>query len=360
MALIYNGNWMDGRLHSLHAANGVAESGARVAFVDYGKGICIILVVMMHSTLGVGEAMNGRGWLHYAVEFSRPFRMPDFFLIAGLFLARTIDSPWRRYIDRKVLHFVWFYILWTAIQLTVKAGSLSDASMTGLAKAFAFAMVEPDTTLWFIYLLPIFFLTTRLVREVPWPLVLVAGALLESLRLAGYGTVAGEFAARFIYFYAGYRFAPQLFAFAAWAAAQPFIATAGLALWLLANGVAVFGTSFNGVPLAEVRGLSLVFGFAGSLAVIAVAALLAEFRIARFLRWLGEQSLTVYLAFFLFMAALRIVLVRTGLVDDIGTVSLLVTLAGIAGPLALAALLRPTPLRYLFRRPNWARLPDKD
>jgi uncharacterized membrane protein YcfT len=29
---------------------------ARVDWVDYAKGICIILVVMMHSTLGVEKA----------------------------------------------------------------------------------------------------------------------------------------------------------------------------------------------------------------------------------------------------------------------------------------------------------------
>ena len=79
-----------------------AHAAGRVDFVDYGKGLCILLVVMMHSTLGVGEAMGGRGWMHVAVDFSRPFRMPDFFLIAGLFLSRSVDAPWRRYLDCKV------------------------------------------------------------------------------------------------------------------------------------------------------------------------------------------------------------------------------------------------------------------
>ena len=33
---------------------------SRVDWVDYAKGICIILVVMMHSTLGVEQAAGQR------------------------------------------------------------------------------------------------------------------------------------------------------------------------------------------------------------------------------------------------------------------------------------------------------------
>src|SRR3954466_9403477 len=94
---------------------------SRVAWVDYAKGFCIVFVVMMHSTLGVGQATGQEGWLHTVVAFAKPFRMPDFFLISGLFLANVIDRDWRTYLDRKVVHFAYFYLLWTAIQFAVKA-----------------------------------------------------------------------------------------------------------------------------------------------------------------------------------------------------------------------------------------------
>ena len=62
-------------------------STPRVDWVDYAKGICIILVVMMHSTLGVEKAAGELSWLNGFIEWARPFRMPDFFLISGLFLS---------------------------------------------------------------------------------------------------------------------------------------------------------------------------------------------------------------------------------------------------------------------------------
>jgi uncharacterized membrane protein YcfT len=77
------------------------------------------------------------------------------------------------------------------------------------------------------------------------------------------------------------------------------------------------------------------------------------------LRWLGEHSIVVYLAFFLGMAASRSVLLKTGIIPDLGTLALLVTMSGIAVAVAWFLAVRNTPLRFLFERPAWARLPGK-
>ena len=100
-------------------------TSGRIDWVDYAKGICIVMVVMMHSTLGVEAAADAQSWMHALVEFAKPFRMPDFFLISGLFLARVIDRDWRRYLDRKVVHFLYFYVLWVTIQFAFKAPGLA-------------------------------------------------------------------------------------------------------------------------------------------------------------------------------------------------------------------------------------------
>ena len=56
-----------------------------MAWVDYAKGLCIVMVVMMHSTLGVEQAAGAHSFMGAVVAFAKPFRMPDFFLISGLF-----------------------------------------------------------------------------------------------------------------------------------------------------------------------------------------------------------------------------------------------------------------------------------
>jgi uncharacterized membrane protein YcfT len=326
----------------------------RVDWVDYAKGFCIIMVVMMHSTLGVEAAVGRESWMHWAVAFAKPFRMPDFFLISGLFLARVIDRDWRTYLDRKVVHFVYFYILWVTIQFAFKApGLMFNHGLLGIAKLYAEAFIEPFGTLWFIYLLPIFFVVTKLTRGVPVIAIWLAGAALEIAQIHTGWTVIDEFAARFVYFYTGYVLATHIFQVAAAAQARPWIAGGMLAVWALINGVFV-QMGLDGKPF-----ISLGLGLIGAAAVVMVSALMVKSDLFAALRYLGKNSIVVYLAFFIGMAGSRAVLLRTGIVPDLGTVALLVTACGIAGAIALYWAVRHTPLRFLFARPDWAKLPAK-
>ena len=69
--------------------------------------------------------------MHLVVMFAKPFRMPDFFLISGLFLSVVIDRDWRTYLDRKVVHFAYFYVLWVTIQFGFKAPSFAAETQLG-------------------------------------------------------------------------------------------------------------------------------------------------------------------------------------------------------------------------------------
>ncbi len=327
-------------------ASQVGTGGTRVDWVDYAKGWCIILVVMMHSTLGVGEAMGQEGWLHTFVAFARPFRMPDFFLISGLFLAHSIHRDWRTFLDRKVVHFAYFYVLWVVIQCSFKCWTLAGLGPMAVAHSLAVALVEPYGTLWFIYLLPLFFITTKVLLRVPVPIVLGLAAALQMSQIHTGWTAIDEFAARYVYFYAGYVFAHRFFMLADWARAHAAWSVGGLVLWAIGNGVMVFA------GLAPLPGIALALGFIGAAAVVTFAALLAEGGWLKALRYAGANSIVVYLAFFLPMAVARSVLIKLGLISDVGTIALIVTAVGVGTPLVLHALVRNTPLRFLFERPT--------
>jgi uncharacterized membrane protein YcfT len=319
----------------------------RVDRVDYAKGFCIVMVVMMHSTLGVEAALGREGWLHEAVAFAKPFRMPDFFLISGLFLARVIDRDWRTYLDRKVVHFAYFYVLWVTIQFAVKApGLASEQGLIGVGVLYLESFVQPFGTLWFIYLLPIFFVVAKLTRGVSPVIVWLMAAALEIAPIETGSVIADEFAARFIYFYTGYVLAPHVFALAAQVQRRPELALAGLAIWALVNNLFVVK------GLADLPFISLPLGLVGAAAVVAISALMAKSDLFALLRDCGRNSIVVYLAFFLGMAGARTVLIKTGVVADIGTMSLLVTFAGVVGAVALFRAVRGTPLRFLFERPQ--------
>jgi uncharacterized membrane protein YcfT len=324
----------------------------RVDWVDIAKGFCIVMVVMMHSTLGVEKAAGETGWMTWFVEYARPFRMPDFFLIAGLFLASRIDAPWRLYLDRKVLHFVYFYVLWLTIQFAFKAPSFAaEIGWEGVVGQYFLAFIEPWGTLWFIYHLALFLVVTKLLKNVPWQLVWLGAAALEIAPIHTGSVLIDEFAGRFVYFYTGYIFASHVFKFADEIRLDWLTALTGLALWAILHGLLVF----NGV--ADLPLVSLSLGMAGAMAVVAISVFLARTRAAAAFAWLGEHSIVVYLAFFLPMAVSRTILLKTGIIPDLGTVALLVTLAGILGPIVLYALIQWTGYgKFLFERPDWARI----
>jgi uncharacterized membrane protein YcfT len=342
----------------------------RVDWVDAAKGICIIFVVMMHSTLGVELAMGQEGWMHHLVAFARPFRMPDFFLISGLFLGLVITRPWQRFIDRKVVHFAYFYVLWVTIQFAFKApGMAMEDGAANVLQQYLLAFVQPFGTLWFIYILPIFFVFTRLVRNLPVWAVLGWAAVLEIMPVHTGWLLFDEFCARYVYFFAGYAFATRIFDLAEWMRANTDKALVFLAAWAVINGVLVFApvpealahlsrgeavqpgdAGLAGLPL-----VSLLLGSAGAVAIVAIASLVANLKWAGWLTWLGAHSIVIYLAFFLPMAITRVVLIRTGIITDVGTISALVTFAAIVGPAILYGIIKWSGYgRFLFERPRWA------
>ena len=324
----------------------MAPPAERVDWVDTAKGICIVMVVMMHSVLGVEAAAGRHGWMHPIVEFAKPFRMPDFFLISGLFLARVIDRDWRTYFDRKVVHFAYFYVLWMVIQFAFKApGFAADMGWAKVGVLFLQSFIEPFGTLWFIYLLPVFFVVTKLTRTISPVVVWSAAAALEMTHMSTGWTVIDEFAARFVYFYSGYIFAEQIFALADRVRARPLIAMAGLCVWAFVNAMLVFA------DLGDWPVFSLALGFAGAMAIIATATLLTLVSWQGVLRYLGEHSIVVYLAFFLPMAITRVALLKTGIMPDIGSMSLTVTIMGVAGAVAIWWAARAAKLNFLFERP---------
>jgi uncharacterized membrane protein YcfT len=323
-----------------------AITAARIDWVDYAKGICIVMVVMMHSVLGVESAAGQTGFMHPLVAFAKPFRMPDFFLISGLFLSVVIDRDWRTYLDRKVVHFAYFYVLWVTIQFGFKApGFAAETGWPHVGFMYLESFIEPFGTLWFIYLLPVFFVVAKVTRRMPPLMIWGVAALLEMAHIATGWTVIDEFGARFVYFYSGYLFAHHVFALSDRARAWPALALAGLAAWALINGGLVV-SGFSEWPL-----ISLVLGLAGACAIVTMGTMLARAHRLNFLRTCGEHSIVIYLAFFLPMAATRTLLLRAGPIHDIGTISLVVTIVGVVGALVLWRMALLVGANFLFERP---------
>ncbi len=328
------------------------------------KGLSIILVVMMYAAYNTGKYTGETGFMHYVIGFATPFRMPEFFLISGLFLSQVIARPWRRYADRRVIHYFYFYGLWAFIMIALKEGLYSGAPVETL-QSLGFALVEPYGVLWFVYMLGIFGFTAKLLWQVRVPhfFVIPVAAALQMAQIASPSYVVTQFCAYFVFFYSGYAAAPLVFRLAAWMQRHTVSAIAALVVWAVINGLLVFSSGYEVLPIETKMGLAawpplhLALALVGSLALCVLGALLSRFSSMEWLRWLGEHSLVVYVAFTIPMSMFRAVVLKSGLISDTGLVSLAVLVVATASPVMLYLFVRHVGHgRWLFERPAWARI----
>lgn len=337
----------------------------RLGWVDLAKGISIILVVMMHSTYGVGVQTGDTGFMHWIIAFATPFRMPEFFLISGLFLVKVIDRDWVRYADRRVLHYIYFYALWTVLQIAYKVG-LGTGDPLGALSQMGTAIVEPYGVLWFIYVLAMVSAAAKLLRtlRVPHWAALAGAAALQIAPVATGLYAIDQFAEYFVFFYAGYALAPHIFKFVDSAIKEPLHAIGFLALWAIGNAMLVFSPGFALTPghvdlgYAGLPGLRLALAFIGTIALCTGAGLLTRVPYMDWLRWLGSHSIVIFLSFSIPMATLRVILLKLDIISNTGLLSLIVLLGSTIAPLVLFAIIEKTGwAKFLFERPAWAHIP---
>lgn len=337
-----------------HAFPATPAIRGRINWIDATKGLTIMMVVTMHISLGTQTMLGGSDmWLVDFTNFVRPFRVPLFFIIAGLFAAKALQANWRKFLDTKILHFAYFYFLWAVLQLGLKLALPGEGNHNLSLADFWLLPFEPFATLWFIYALALFFLMARLTRTLPPVFMLAfAGALYAADVHTGW-TAVDEFSGRFIFFLVGLHASRFVLDFANWTNRHKVIALGIAALGL----TAVFVLQNNAV--IEPRFDQLCAALYGATAVIAFMSAFSSAAIMRPFTFVGEQSLTVYLAFFLPGAILRIGLEKTGLIENGDVIAGVAITGAIIIPLLAARLLAKTPLAFLFTRPEFFRLDKK-
>jgi uncharacterized membrane protein YcfT len=343
----------------------MSENAQRLQWVDMVKGLSILLVVMMYSAFSTGEDTGGIGVLHWVIGFATPFRMPEFFMISGLFLSMVIGRDWKRYADRRVVHYFYFYALWALIHILFKEALIARDPATAISY-IAWGVIEPYGVLWFIYMLAVFSAAAKLLHDLRTPhwAVLAVAAILQMSAVHTGSYVIDQFAAYFVFFYAGYALAPQIFRIADWASAHVLPAVGALVVWAVIEAALVFSPGFVIAPghvtmgLAALPGLHLALAIIGTVALCVLAVLLTKLAFMDWLRWLGSKSLIIYLVFVLPMGIVRTILLKLGVISDVSAISLITMAASIVLPLVLYWMVERTGRgKFLFERPAWAHIP---
>lgn len=319
---------------------------------------------MMHTALGVEKEIGQTGVLHAIVAWTKPFRMPDFFLLSGYLTAGLGALNWRLFVDRKLLRYLYFYVLWLLIITLLKSGTASLLDPAKVFAAFAFGLIEPFSSLWFIYVLPFFMLTARLAKGKLaciiaicaifvhlWAMAYPVGDAYAMASQATPSTAINSFALFLVFFLAGFFGRRCIDVWLEASRRRLPQAAAMLILWVLLHSYSLH-LGLTGIP-----GLTLLFGMLGGLAVAVLALLLERASSFGWLAYCGRHSLPIYLAFVVFMASSRELLVASGKVTNPNLLMALVLAFAICGPLVLERVVKDGAFHFLFSRPGWARLP---
>lgn len=131
----------------------------RLKWIDYARGIAIILVVYRHVFEGLKESglpVSEFMLFEYANIFFFSFRMPLFFIVSGIFVALSLQKKGiKNYIDTRARTVLYPYFLWACIQLTIQLffQKYTNGHPTAQTYLYLFYLPREIAHFWYLYAL---------------------------------------------------------------------------------------------------------------------------------------------------------------------------------------------------------------
>lgn len=311
-----------------------AVAPGRIAWVDFVKGVGILLVIFGHVWRGCANAgLAIDSALYGAVDRAvYLFHMPLFFFLAGLFLAHALRGrSVARYVRDRAEQLIVPLLLWSYLSAVfrVLAGGAATRGGLSLQDVLLYPFVANDIY-WFLWAL--FLIQVALAAALRAPglsgRLLMAGLVGASLAVVTAGLslpVIGTALHYLPYLALGYA--------ARHAARWRFGAAAGLAGAAAFVGAEILGQALNppGLPGLLLASAALL-GFTAMLAALQTRT--AASAPTRALTFLGARSMPIYLAHVIALAGARAVALRLG-ITELGPHLVIGCLAGLLLPLAL-------------------------
>lgn len=120
----------------------------RIKWVDYGKGVAILLVILGHVALGSLQSGNFHGsdvlFLHIIIEMTYAIRIPAFFALSGYFFKpiTSFNEIWPREFKRLISLGI-PYITFPLVMVIVKSiGGASVRNQNGITGLITYAKLQ--------------------------------------------------------------------------------------------------------------------------------------------------------------------------------------------------------------------------
>lgn len=273
-------------------------------WVDFAKGVAIILVVLYHCGLFLSalDLAEGTSRIRAVLAF---YPMPLFFFVAGLTSQRMLTWSFKDLWRRRLLTLVYLYLLWSLIRvvfyLLVPHLRATESAPTDPLNVLLLP-VWPTSSYWFVWALAVFTLLAWLVRGVPRPAQVTAAVLLAiastTTGLLDTNNVGWDRVAQDFLFFLVAMFVPH----------QTCRLAARVRLWhaiVLAAAYAGLAAVIVLLHASRLPGLVLLESVVAVGAGIAWSVILRRFRWLGWVSALGQRSFQIYLVH-LFLIAIAL------------------------------------------------------
>lgn len=322
----------------------------RNSWADICKGIGIILVVYGHVQRGLfsaGLEMNEQEYkLIDSIIYS--FHMPLFFFISGLFFYNSLTkTDQTHFIAKKIDTILYPYVAWSLIQGTIEA-SLAQYTNAHTSIFEVLSLWQPRAQFWFLYALFLVFITSsvlyRLVKKEHIPHITLFFAILYLFK---FDTLAiKQVMSNFVFFALGVWFNEiknKIF--------ERKVIVAAISFILFVCGQFIFHRILN-MSYSDGGPLSLALAMV-SIIFVASAAMCLEKTNVGILKYIGSQTMPIYLMHVLAGSGVRIILKKVFAITSPEIHTLAGVILGIGIPLAIQAFFAKRGSDWITSPPAW-------
>lgn len=306
---------------------------SRLAWVDYAKGIGILLVVYGHVLRGIHSANMGLSETYFEIsdKIVYGFHMPLFFFLSGLFVEKWKAKGFRIGLNQKLKTIVYPYFLWSLIQgvIIILLSSYTNNSMNW-SDLINGILYDPIAQFWFLYALFLMFMMYFLLRKIMGiPKVLMVSTVLYFITPFIDFHILNKFSFNFIFFVAGAFLMNMNLDMLLDKLKSKYILSS-LFGFLLTNAVYLTLDELTDFNLHIFKLLLAIIGIAF---IVCVSVSLDRSHKLKVLNYIGSLSMVIFLIHILVASGSRIILNRVFNIHDLTIHIFLGTLLGIAVPI---------------------------
>lgn len=297
-----------------YARKGTSNS-LRIGYIDALKGfsgLCVVLGHVVSRYLDMGIYSGAEAPLHNIFNLLYSFHMPLFMMISGyVYDTAYFDGSGRPYgkrINRQVYDLIGVYVIFSVLRVFSKVLARMMLNREVVPANIALIAIKPIETLWYLYVLILFYLIFSIRRLSALNKWLLLG-ILTAAAVCGQLLNTGWFAANYLLYYA-------LFFFIGMAYGKNktwIIGNRLLASVLFCASVVLCARFWNGKYINQVLIVSIIAALGISLTLWYVFEHISFFGNCKIFKILGQYSLEIYVLHIFFIAGLTEVFLKVGI-----------------------------------------------